>query len=89
MEREDKIKSLGYKIVSITSCEWNKHPKSKEWYHKIKSPICNYVDIKNAIMNDESFGIVKCSLHVPEHLIEKFSEFPPIFKNTEITIADN
>ena len=25
---------------------------------------------------------------MPEHLVDYFSEFPPIFKNTEITMAD-
>ena len=39
-------------------------------------------------MNDELLGIVKYSVHVPEHLIDKFSEFPPIFKNCEISLAD-
>ena len=27
-------------------------------------------------------------IHVPDELIPRFSEFPPIFKNAEITIAD-
>ena len=46
LEREDKIKSLGYKVVSITicepGCEWKKNPKVKS----IVTPICTYVDIK-------------------------------------------
>ena len=45
-------------------------------------------DIINGIMEDEIFGIVQCDLHVPEHLKEFFSEFPPLFKNTEIRFED-
>ena len=44
--------------------------------------------MENAIMSGESFGFVKCDIHVPDKLIEHFSEFPPIFKNTEITMDD-
>ena len=39
-------------------------------------------------MSGESFGFVKCDIHDSEHLIEHFSEFPPIFKNTEIRMDD-
>ena len=45
-------------------------------------------DILQAIKDDKLFGFIKCTIHVPEHLISKFSEFPPIFKNTEISMAD-
>ena len=38
-------------------------------------------------MKKESFGFVKCDIHVPEELISKFSEFPPIFKNKEIPLS--
>ena len=39
-------------------------------------------------MDDEIYGIVKCDLHVPEHLKSYFAEFPPLFKNTEIKFDD-
>ena len=45
-------------------------------------------DILNDVKNDKIFGFVECDIHVPHNDIEKFSEFPPIFKNCEITIAD-
>ena len=40
-------------------------------------------------MSDEIFGIVRCALKVPEYLGEYFSEFPPIFKNTEIPLEES
>ena len=45
-------------------------------------------NIEDAILSDELFGIVKCDMHVPEDRIQDFSEFPPIFKNVEITMQD-
>ena len=45
-------------------------------------------DILDDIVNDRLFGFVKVDIHVPGELIPRFSEFPPIFKNTGITIAD-
>ena len=45
-------------------------------------------DILDAVKCEELFGFIQCSIHVPSHLVEKFSEFPPIFKNTEISMAN-
>ena len=85
--REKYLASLGYNIVSITSCEWKKDPASKEHFSVTQTP-CTFLDVKEGIMNNESFGFVKCDIHVPDDLIPRFSEFPPIFKNTEIPISE-
>ena len=45
-------------------------------------------DIINAVISGELFGYVKLSLHVPENLIPKFTDFPIIFKNTSIDLED-
>ena len=87
IKREENLKALGYKVVSITSCEWMKNEASKIWYSFSQLP-CYYTDILQGIIDGEIFGLVKCSLHVPQELIEKYSEFPPLFKNTEIAMAD-
>ena len=87
MEREAELKSLGYNVVSTTSCAWFKQDESKIWYHTNPS-ICTMENILDAVRNDDLFGFVQCDIHVPEHLIEKFSEFPPIFKNSEIKMQD-
>ena len=44
--------------------------------------------ILDDIRSESIFGFVKVDIRVPEHLIPIFSEFPPIFKNTEITMND-
>ena len=86
IEREHELRALGYKLIAITSCEWDKNPASKICYQKETNDTpCTFKDILTGIMNDELFVIVKYSAHVPEHLIDKFSEFPPIFKNCEIS----
>ena len=32
------------------------------------------------------FGVVQCSIEVPERLREKLSEFLPIFKNCDVSV---
>ena len=49
---------------------------------------CTFSDIKDAIISKESFGFVKCSIHVPDELKPRFSEFSPIFKNVKIPISE-
>ena len=36
------------------------------------------------IRSGELFGYVQCDIEVPEELKEKFADFPPIFKNTNV-----
>ena len=45
-------------------------------------------DIISGVLSEEIFGLVKCNIRVPDHFIEYFSEFPPIFKNAEIKLED-
>ena len=84
-ERIQSLKDLGYNVLTATSYEWEKEAVEFEVNHAV--PVCTVKDIiEDAIVSEESFGIVKCDIHVPKHLISHFSEFPPIFKNTEITM---
>ena len=40
------------------------------------------------IRADKLFGVIICDVKVPDNYKYHFAEMPPIFKNTEITIAD-
>ena len=80
MERIEKLRSLGYDVEFITECEW----KGVVEVTEPRYPPATYEELVVEIANDGVFGIVCCDLHVPPHLIEKYSPFPPIFKNTSI-----
>ena len=79
--RLNNFKKLGYEVETIWECEWNKPP--------IPTKPCDPAtenDIINGIMQNEIFGIVKCDMKVPKNLENFFTEFSPIFKNTEIEL---
>ena len=82
MERIEKLRSMGYDVEFITECEWEKPAKFTE----PRYPPATFQELVGEIANDEVFGIVCCDLHVPPHLIEKYSPFPPIFKNSRISL---
>ena len=97
LERENSLRdTLGYNVVSITSCEWLKMTESKDWYSLPRQvdgddlpPVTTTMEnIIDDIMTDKLFGFVKIDYHVHPDDYEKFSEFPPIFKNCEITLDD-
>ena len=99
MEREQAIRDAGYNLVTITSCQWIQNPESKQLYPTPPPPIkptemtenekqMRMEEILDDIKNEQVFGFAKVDIHVKDEDISKFSEFPPIFKNTEITIAD-
>ena len=52
------------------------------------SASCSMVDILDTVKCEEMFAFIQCIIHIRPHLIDKFSEFPPIFKNTEISMTD-
>ena len=45
-------------------------------------------NILDKVRNDRIFGFVECDIHVQSKDIERFSEFPPIFKNCKIWMQD-
>ena len=45
-------------------------------------------DFLDKIQQDEIFGLVQCSVQVPEYLKCHFSQFPPIYKIAEVSLED-
>ena len=44
--------------------------------------------MKREQLLDKIFSFVKCDIRVPDHLIEQFSEYSPVYKNCSIEIKD-
>ena len=93
LERENSLRELGCNVVSITSCAFMKMVESKDWYSLSRqlddsSPIIKMKNVIDDIMTDELFGFAKIDYHVHPDDYEKFSEFPPIFKNCGITLVN-
>ena len=60
---------------------------------KFRRPLDSYAtlsqnQILSATRKNYLFGVVECDIRVPSHLNQKFSEMPPIFKNTDICRED-
>ena len=82
-DRIKRLQELGYKVESITQCEWK-----RDGIPTPEPVVCTQQDIQDTIMRDEVFGIVKVSLYVPDHLKSYFEDFPPLFKNQKIEFND-
>ena len=85
----------GFKVCEIWECDWWKTVKKNvdgagdymKTIHPYKKPISEnklIEDIKSGLR----FGVVDCSIEVPESLREKFSAIPPNFKNCEVSLED-
>ena len=44
--------------------------------------------LSHEIIDEKLFGYVQCDLEVPEHLRRYFSNFPPIFRNANVSRED-
>ena len=92
--RRDYLKSKGYKIVEIWESKWWESVKEEEnvLTHVRKNfpfelPL-KQESLLAKIRNEEMFGYVQCDLEFPAGLKYKFSSFPPIFKNFNVSRAD-
>jgi hypothetical protein len=85
-------------LEEIYECEWlalkKANPSIKKFLKEtVMLPLEEKFRLKEAeiiaaIQSGELFGVIECDINVPPHLIQYFSELPPIFKNTDVTPAD-
>ena len=92
--RKQYIKEKGYNVVEMWECEWWNLYKTttsvKEHLREsfpYKRPLREEILLEQ-IRNGKLFGYVQCHIEVPEELKEKFANFPPIFKNTNVSRHD-
>ena len=93
--RRDYIRNLGYQIEEIWECTWWTWVReNRNGAKKFMSENFPYVtsmredQLVNKILREHFFGVVDCEVQVPDHLKEKFSKFPPIFKNCNVFLDD-
>lgn len=97
-KREETLRAMGYEVESIFECEFLKIIKDKPLLFKEvnkykplftqKHPYSvSEQQIIDGIKSGELFGFVLCSIHVPDHLKDSFSDFPPIFCNMDVPIS--
>jgi hypothetical protein len=93
--KETYLKALGYNLQTVWECEWRKtvdsNPRLKlflkafnDTVYGIDKPLTQE-EVLAKILNGQMNGFVECDLHVPDHLLDKFAEMPPIFKNIELS----
>jgi len=98
MHKEEYIRAHGYNLITIFECHWQ---QQVELDVETKQFVCEFErnELKDCgsktldqmltmIKNEEYFGLVECTVRVPDHLKHKFSEMCPIFKNIPVSRKD-
>ena len=92
--RKQYIKEKGYHVVEMWECEWWNLYKTttcvKEHLREsfpYKRPL-REESLLERIRIGKLFGYVQCDIEVPEELKEKLANFPPLFKNTNVSRHD-
>jgi G:T-mismatch repair DNA endonuclease (very short patch repair protein) len=98
-QREDWLKSVGYRYVACWECDMMEilvaNPDLKQkykamlptFYNSHRSCV-NEKQILKAVQSGQLFGFLVVDLHVPKEAQSKFDRFPPIFANHEVTLDD-
>ena len=53
-----------------------------------RQPLLTVNEFIQKILADELFGLIQCDIKTPEHLKSHFAQFPPVFKNVEVSLDD-
>ena len=94
-EKEKFFKDSGFNYNIIKECQWKRELKENHilrdfirdtFPYKKRELSVEAVEMK--IINGTLFGYIECDMYVPEELRHKFENFPPIFKNTEVSRSD-
>ena len=99
IETQQYIVECGYKLVSMRECVWLEQCKNNPQVKAFLSMQNDKVpyeekttmtenEILTLLKQKQLYGFVVCDIHVPNHLKEYFDEFPPLFKNTKVSIDD-
>ena len=95
LNKTKKLEEAGYRVNRIRECEWKKLKRNPEVASFLKKLKCveprnqlTFKKIIEGIQSESLFGLLICSIHTPEELKPKFSDFPPIIKNTTISRFD-
>ena len=94
-------KEVGVPVIEMWECQWKatkkESPEIREFIKRknfnLKSALIGMKNINKDLILDkvisgDLFGLIQCSIKVPDELKEYFADMPPIFKNVEITIND-
>ena len=88
------LRNKGYNIVEVWECKWWERVKEEENVRNhvrknfpFKLPMKQESHLAK-IRDGKMFGYIQCDLKVPDGLNYKFSNFPPIFKNFNVSRAD-
>ena len=93
-EKDNYMRSLGYRVVTMWECEWRSQVREDSEKRRFLAiffrslyparPPASFDQYVRRIQDGSFYGLVECDIVVPEELREKFSEMSPIFKNTHV-----
>ena len=91
--RKEYTGEKGYSIEEMWECSWWDQCKNNvdvknhvRTHFPFKRPLS--ANLMQNIRNEKMLGYVQCDLSVPDELKAKFSNFPPIFKNIDVSRND-
>ena len=97
--RREYLESLGYEVITINECDFFKCLRHKDltlsevvnmslpnFAQKNPYKIYDLGVILDAVESGELFGVVQCTVEVPDHLWSHFKEFSPIFQTVDVPI---
>ena len=80
------FKQLGYTVFEKWECEWRKETIRPTAH--VDPTKLSQSQILDMVRDGSLFGLVKVDIHTPDWLRSRLAEFPPIFKNCEVSKSD-
>ena len=87
------ISFQGYRLVEMYECEWmdliQTDASIRTFVNDQQMPMqqrgsMTHDQVLRGVRDGCLYGMVECDIHVPDDLVERFSEMPPVFKNIDV-----
>ena len=99
LSRDAEIRSAGYQLVTMWECQWKITRKETKYKELIESLFFNknyhptgpltMSWLADAIRDETVFGFAEVTMHCPDDLKEKKSEFQPFFKKVSVSRTEH
>ena len=93
-ERKRYLESCGYTVITCWECEFWRAVKNNGPLHGYMLREFPYIPpmgektLLEKVETGAFFGLLQCSVRVPDHLKSHFADFPPLFKNVDVSRSD-
>ena len=96
-DTSDFLRGQGFRVEEIFECEWRRIKREnaeaeafckKLFYTRSIKGKMSEENLIHSIVTNQLFGVLEADIHVPDHLLDFYASWPPLYGNSTIRFED-